>query len=300
MDIITAEMVHGAFRQTIIDLEGREPMPFSYVDVSEKSKEQYGHMATFLIEQWRKKRPPIVVLCGSTRFSAAFRIANFQETLAGKIVLTIGVDTKSDSDLLLAGEITQADKERLDELHLRKIDLADEVFVLNVNGYLGDSTRREIAYAMEHSKPIRWLEPPVYCDHRSVGVIISNESNQILMFDRNTFPPGRACVAGHVDDHGSFEDAARAETWEEVGLVVTHLELAHAERVSFPCRRVPTREVGHHCQIYYAEVEGYTLNPSERETRNARWYTIDEINAAREALEPAWLHWFQKLGIVHS
>jgi len=246
------------------------------------------------------KRPTKVVLCGSTRFSAAFREANLRETLAGKMVYSIGVDTKSDADLLLAGEITPADKEHLDELHLHKIFDADEVLVLNVNGYLGDSTRREVMFAMEHGKPIRWLEPPVYCDHQSVGVVIRNPAGHILMFDRNTYPAGRACVAGHVDDHGSFEDAAIAETWEEVGLRVKHLTLATASRVSFPCRRVPTQEVGHYCQIYHAEVEDYRLTPSERETRNARWYSIDDINEMREALEPAWLHWFSVLNIIHA
>ena len=49
-------------------------------------------------------------------------------------------------------------KARLDELHLRKIDLADEVMVLNVGGYIGDSTRREIEYANAHGKPVRYLE----------------------------------------------------------------------------------------------------------------------------------------------
>lgn len=103
-------------------------------------------------------RPTIVCLCGSTRFGQAFHEANLKETLAGRIVLSIGVDTKSDADLLLAGELTQDDKERLDELHLRKIDLADEILVLNVGGYIGQSTAREIAYAIDHNKPIRWLE----------------------------------------------------------------------------------------------------------------------------------------------
>lgn len=103
-------------------------------------------------------RPRIVCLCGSTRFLQAFHTVNLRETLAGRIVLSIGCDTKSDADLLLAGQITEEDKKRLDELHLRKIDLADEILVLNVGGYVGESTRREIAYAQDHQKPLRWLE----------------------------------------------------------------------------------------------------------------------------------------------
>lgn len=105
------------------------------------------------------ERPTIVCLCGSTRFGDAFHEANLKETLAGKIVLSIGCDFKSDADLLLAGSLTPEDKARLDELHLRKIDLADEVLILNVGGYVGESTRREIAYAREHGKRIRWLKP---------------------------------------------------------------------------------------------------------------------------------------------
>ena len=98
--------------------------------------------------------PLIVCLCGSTRFSEAFREANLRETLAGKIVLTIGADFKSDDALGL----TLDDKGRLDELHLRKIDLADEILVLNVGGYIGTSTRREIEYAYNCGKTIRYLE----------------------------------------------------------------------------------------------------------------------------------------------
>jgi hypothetical protein len=99
--------------------------------------------------------PTIVCLCGSTRFSEAFRDANFSETLAGRIVLTIGCDFKSDAALGL----TEADKRRLDELHKRKIDLAGEILVLNVGGYIGESTRNEINYATDNGKAVRYLEP---------------------------------------------------------------------------------------------------------------------------------------------
>jgi hypothetical protein len=102
------------------------------------------------------QRPIIVCLCGSTRFSEAFRKANFEETLAGRIVLSIGCDFKSDHAL----HLTDADKQRLDELHKRKIDLADEVLILNVGGYIGSSTRSELEYALEHGKRVRFLELP--------------------------------------------------------------------------------------------------------------------------------------------
>jgi hypothetical protein len=98
-------------------------------------------------------RPTIVCLCGSTRFRDAYERAQREETLAGKIVLTVGLLGHQEG-LDMDGPV----KAMLDELHLRKIDLADEILVLNVGGYVGRSTRREIAHAREHGKTIRWLE----------------------------------------------------------------------------------------------------------------------------------------------
>jgi hypothetical protein len=106
-------------------------------------------------------KPVIVCLCGSTRFSAAFQKAQFEETMAGKIVLTIGCNMKSDAELFKdysENELKEI-KIRLDELHRRKIDLADEVLILNVGGYIGESTGGELANARKHRKIIRFLEP---------------------------------------------------------------------------------------------------------------------------------------------
>lgn len=103
----------------------------------------------------RGARPEIVVLCGSTRFSEAWAKARYDLTLAGKIVLTIGCDTYSDEGLGIPSE----QKAKLDALHLRKIDLADRVLVLNMDGYLGASTKCEIAYANRHGKPVDYLQP---------------------------------------------------------------------------------------------------------------------------------------------
>jgi hypothetical protein len=103
------------------------------------------------------KRPRIVCLCGSTRFMEAFFDAGWSETLAGKIVLSIGVckHAADHGGEALGPEVAAM----LDELHLRKIDLADEVLILNVGGYIGESTRRELDYARRNGKPVRWLEP---------------------------------------------------------------------------------------------------------------------------------------------
>jgi hypothetical protein len=86
-----------------------------------------------------------------------------QETLAGKIVLSIANIASSDAELFAAH--SKQERERitrtLDKLHFRKIELADEVFIINKDGYVGKSTRREIDYARSLGKVIRWLEPPL-------------------------------------------------------------------------------------------------------------------------------------------
>jgi hypothetical protein len=108
--------------------------------------------------------PEVVCLCGSTRFMDAFRVTGWQLTLDGYIVLTVGVckhaaDRDGREWRQAAGEALGQDvADKLDELHKRKIDLADYVFVLNVGGYIGESTRSEIAYARERGKMVVYLE----------------------------------------------------------------------------------------------------------------------------------------------
>ena len=95
----------------------------------------------------------IVTLCGSTRFKEHFMEAQKRLTLEGCIVISVGLFGHSgDSDVWKPGV-----KEMLDDMHLRKIDLADEIFVINVDGYIGESTRREIAYAKQTGKLVRYL-----------------------------------------------------------------------------------------------------------------------------------------------
>lgn len=108
-----------------------------------------------------KIQPTIVCLCGSTRFWRTFQQASLEETMAGRIVLSIGAASGTDDEHF--GSLPRDEYDRikamLDELHLRKIDLADEVLILNVDGYIGESTRREMHYAYEQGKHVRWLEP---------------------------------------------------------------------------------------------------------------------------------------------
>lgn len=105
-------------------------------------------------------RPRIVCLCGSTRFWRTFQEAGLQETLAGRIVLSIGAASGTDDDHFgnLPKEEYEAVKEMLDQLHFRKIELADEVLILNLDGYVGPSTSRELAYARKLGKVVRFWE----------------------------------------------------------------------------------------------------------------------------------------------
>ena len=106
-----------------------------------------------------KQMPTIVCLCGSTRFFKEFTEQNYLETMNGKIVLSVGFFSHSASEA--HGEslgTTPENKIALDELHKRKIDLADEVLIINVGGYIGESTRSELEYAIKHNKVVRNLE----------------------------------------------------------------------------------------------------------------------------------------------
>ena len=103
--------------------------------------------------------PRIVCLCGSTRFKDEFVRQNFQETMQGRIVLSIGCAMRSNAELFghLSSEKRYEVKAKLDELHKRKIDLAHEILVLDVDGYIGVSTAGEIAYAKLNGKRVRYL-----------------------------------------------------------------------------------------------------------------------------------------------
>ena len=107
-------------------------------------------------------RYPVVTLCGSTRFKNEFMEAQKRLTLNGNIVISVGLFGHSGDqevwDGMDEGTLSKT-KEMLDDMHKRKIDMADSIYVINVDGYIGDSTRSEIAYAKEHGKTIEYLEP---------------------------------------------------------------------------------------------------------------------------------------------
>ncbi len=103
--------------------------------------------------------PPIVVICGSTRFMAEMADCDRLLTAAGKIVVKPGCNMKEPHPLWADSVEAEALKVRLDALHRAKIRLADDVLV--VGDYIGDSTRAEIAYARSLGKPVRFTHPHV-------------------------------------------------------------------------------------------------------------------------------------------
>ena len=106
---------------------------------------------------------PVITLCGSTRFKDQFMEAQKKLTLEGNIVISVGLFGHSgDQEVwenMDEGTLTKT-KEMLDDMHKRKIDMADAIYVINVGGYVGSSTKSEIDYAIAHGKEVRYLEEP--------------------------------------------------------------------------------------------------------------------------------------------
>ncbi len=106
---------------------------------------------------------PVITLCGSTRFKNEFMDIQKRLTLEGNIVISVGLFGHSgDQEVwenMDEGTLTKT-KEMLDDMHKRKIDMADSIYVINVGGYIGDSTRSEIEYAKNQGKEVKYLEEP--------------------------------------------------------------------------------------------------------------------------------------------
>ena len=108
-----------------------------------------------------KRKFKVVTLCGSTKFKDEFMKTQKDLTLKGYIVISVGLFGHSgDNEVwenMDEGTLTKT-KEMLDEMHKRKIDMADEIFVINVGDYIGQSTKSEIEYAKKHGKKVKYLE----------------------------------------------------------------------------------------------------------------------------------------------
>ena len=96
----------------------------------------------------------VITLCGSTKFKDEFMREQKRLSLEGNIVISVGMFGHSGDSEVWSDGI----KEMLDDMHKRKIDMADEIFVINKNGYIGESTKSEIEYAKLHGKKVNYLE----------------------------------------------------------------------------------------------------------------------------------------------
>ena len=107
------------------------------------------------------KNYKVITLCGSTRFKDEFLKVQKELTLKGNIVISVGLFGHSgDKEVwenMDEGTFTKT-KEMLDDMHKRKIDMADEIYVINVGGYIGESTKSEIEYAKKQGKKVNYLE----------------------------------------------------------------------------------------------------------------------------------------------
>ena len=101
----------------------------------------------------------VVTLCGSTKFKDEFIAVQEQLTLAGCIVISVGVFGHADHKYETS--VTPNVKVMLDDMHKRKIDMADAIYVINKDDYIGESTKSEIEYAKAMNKPVMYMVPHV-------------------------------------------------------------------------------------------------------------------------------------------
>lgn len=109
-------------------------------------------------------KPKVITLCGSSRFPDAFALATMHLSMQGHIVIGLSCFGHADQPvgarfLTQDGNEDAPTKKLVDELHFRKIDISDAIYVVNPAGYVGSSTRREIAYAQALGKAVIWMFP---------------------------------------------------------------------------------------------------------------------------------------------
>jgi 8-oxo-dGTP pyrophosphatase MutT (NUDIX family) len=160
---------------------------------------------------------------------------------------------------------------------------------------------------------------PKYCDNTSVGVIIKNQKGEIMLIERALGAVGNAPPAGHIDQHGTPEQAAIDEVREEVGLIVSLNDLRatpiHGRRTENKCRRIGG---DHHAwSVYEADKFEGRLQPSPDETKGANWYSPEKLQEladrtksfqagkisqgsweSKPGLEEIWLVFLTELGYV--
>ncbi|HIT62387.1 MAG TPA: hypothetical protein IAC38_02920 [Candidatus Caccovivens faecavium] len=99
----------------------------------------------------------VITLCGSTKFKDDFIEQQKRLTLEGNIVISVGLFGHAGDNEVW----TEGTKEMLDDMHKRKIDMADEIFVINKGGYIGSSTKSEIEYALKTGKKVNYMEKTI-------------------------------------------------------------------------------------------------------------------------------------------
>ena len=139
----------------------------------------------------------VVTLCGSTKFKEEFIEVQKYLTLAGNIVISVGLFGHSGDNEVWTDNV----KEMLDDMHKRKIDMADEIFVINVNGYIGTSTQNEIDYAQATGKKVKYL----YTCKRCKSFIGGGDWNLCCKEKHEGYPMGFLC----------YEDTPICEKFKE-------------------------------------------------------------------------------------
>lgn len=151
------------------------------------------------------------------------------------------------------------------------------------------------------------------CDHASVGILVFKD-DKLLLIERKLFPFGFAPPAGHIDQHGSPEQAAKDELQEETGLITDAVKLKTEGKKNNHCRRL--NGDWHYWYVYTAEANGEVKgNPDE--TKKVGWYSVDQISLLAQrtqqylsgkisekdwedspGLEVVWLEWLKQLKII--
>lgn len=154
----------------------------------------------------------VITLCGSTKFRDEFFAEQKRLTLEGNIVISVGLFGHSGDievwENMDENTITKT-KEMLDDMHKRKIDMADEIFVIDKNGYIGNSTKSEIEYAINLKKPVKFMEPLI-C--QSCGMPITKVDDIALDTDgKHNFDYCQYCMKD-----GKFIDDVDMNTYIEM------------------------------------------------------------------------------------
>lgn len=252
------------------------------------------------------RMPKIVCLCGSTRFFKEFMEANYNETMKGNIVLSVGFYPHSRKEA--HGEdvgCTAEQKRQLDELHKRKIDLADEILVINKDDYVGDSTRSEILYAVSKKKSVRFLEP----ESLTAKLFSTNKSpspmrNKIYWFllyytSKVEFKKGNETFQGkitevdipnntiHVKTHDKTEHKVFLDKQDAFLLLkdVEHLSDRHIDHIALNIIGVTPHLYGEGNQVQRCDIRNFI---SEGDNS-------DCLTVSSETYEIL-LHWFYKKG----